>query len=736
MNHFYYNLTICLPSVPVTSLQDYQSSSSSTELTEKQQQQQQSPPQKSLKRQIINMDGLQAAGNEKNFQEISASLMEIMHDMIIVLPDYLINEILNLLRYESFIMFAMDENQSKRFQAFRIFLTLIERSSATSFLITSSLVSVASATGTVASMAINPGSSQNAIRNFETNNSNWSANKENLIYAMCNQLNLFDQSEYCFVEFCISLLINQPFTFKNYTDESFLKTVASQILSRVNYVTILVSFLYSTRKSFQLCLDCMKFITSLLKLELIKIDYLISKSGLLQVLFNLLRYFSEISNETNEIMNEMKKLFSLLTRLLIRYNETQDFDNFGFYLNSMVSLCYDSSNVGYEKFNFNLKHVVLEIVQSIMSDLNSISALVPANVPSRSAKVQTATLLKKFIRPLISPMQSSTNNTDNSFDINGDFITVFDSDYKFQKFIIFLVDFIHIIYDKISDTPVLNEVKSYDHNDQISIFSFSILIHSLSMGLGSSQKTRFSNLFRSNLSLIRIQFRRMFIFMMHPNHKIHTRLQLIKRLLNTPNCELILKCILSELDLNNVTISESSFSSQQISSVNFNSKLAFYLHALMNNKNSSSLLSNNDKEILLHLDEIFCQVGLNYKSEVTKTLFSLTRSNSSFFTYDTDWISWEVLSEPDPSSQNQLSIDFLNQCDKEFDEEILKIYYRTNQAFKHFLMQFERLSEDLNEYAVNLTNQVCSMHSNVRKSYLQRLKNKRKSIFLNFVVSY
>lgn len=34
--------------------------------------------------------------------------------------------------------------------------------------------------------------------------------------------------------------------------------------------------------------------------------------------------------------------------------------------------------------------------------------------------------------------------------------------------------------------------------------------------------------------------------MMHPNHKIHTRLQLVKRLLNTSNCELIMKCILSE----------------------------------------------------------------------------------------------------------------------------------------------------------------------------------------------
>jgi hypothetical protein len=72
---------------------------------------------------------LQTAENERNFQQISASLMEIMHDMLSVLPDYLVGEILGMLKYESFIMFAMDESACKRFAALRLFLSLLERSS-------------------------------------------------------------------------------------------------------------------------------------------------------------------------------------------------------------------------------------------------------------------------------------------------------------------------------------------------------------------------------------------------------------------------------------------------------------------------------------------------------------------------------------------------------------------------------------------------------------------------------
>ena len=148
------------------------------------------------------------------------------------------------------------------------------------------------------------------------------------------------------------------------------------------------------------------------------------------------------------------------------------------------------------------------------------------------------------------------------------------------------------------------------------------------MGLASSQKTRFSSLFRSNLTLIRLQFRRIFLFMMHPNHKLHTRLQLIKRLLITSNCELIFKCILSDQDAGNVGAASAGSSGrnaniagQSTNGISFNTKLAFYLDALMDKSNEQlQQVSNNDREILIHLDEMLCQAGLDYKAEMASVI--------------------------------------------------------------------------------------------------------------------
>lgn len=238
----------------------------------------------------INLDRFQTtAENEANFQQISASLMEIMHDMLTVLPDHLIHEILNMLKYESFIMFAMDENPSKRFEAFRIFLALIERSSASSLLITSSIQSIVSAASTVTTNLANSASPQSAFRSFEQQNFAWSVKKEQLIYAMCNQLNQFDQLEPRFPEFCIGMLIGQPFQFKYQPDEHFLKSIGPTVGARSHYMPLIVSFLYSCRKNYQLCQQCMGFVTKMLRLELVRVDFVISKCGLLQVLFNLLR---------------------------------------------------------------------------------------------------------------------------------------------------------------------------------------------------------------------------------------------------------------------------------------------------------------------------------------------------------------------------------------------------------------------------------------------------------------
>ena len=298
-----------------------------------------------------------------------------------------------------------------------------------SFIITSSLASVASAAGTVATMAVNPATSQSALRNFEQQNNNWTVKKEHLIYAMCNQLNQFDQTDAQFVEFCIRMLIGQPFSFANLPDNQTLKSLGGHIGSRHTYVTILVALLYSTRKNLSLCQNCMRFIHSLLELDLVKVDFVISKSGLLQVLFNLLRYFSELTelNESKiELVTDMKLMFSLITRLLIRFNEGHELDNFGFYLNSMVSLCYDSANIGYQRFNDNLKSIVLNIVQSIMTDLNTMSSAQGRSEPAGQAVKQN--LLKKIITPLISPMQTSSGFPPEE---STKFITVFDSDVRF-----------------------------------------------------------------------------------------------------------------------------------------------------------------------------------------------------------------------------------------------------------------------------------------------------------------
>jgi hypothetical protein len=190
----------------------------------------------------------------------------------------------------------------------------------------------------------------------------------------------------------------------------------------------------------------------------------------------------------------------------------------------------------------------------------------------------------------------------------------------------------------------------------------------------------------------------MFVFMMHPNHKVHTRLQLIKRLLNTSNCELIMKCLLSEskpdsppgqLPASNASPNASSAHLHSFAAtVPFNAKLAFYLNAL--NLNDKEATSNSDKEILIHLDELASQAGLDYKSELARTLAAFARPSSSsvsgssgmtgsFYFHDVE-SQWQLLLPESSMATAATHIDLTNQCDKEFDEEILKVYHRNNQV--------------------------------------------------------
>ena len=60
---------------------------------------------------------------------------------------------------------------------------------------------------------------------------------------------------------------------------------------------------------------------------------------------------------------------------------------------------------------------------------------------------------------------------------------LFDSDNKFQKFIQYVVDYVFIIHENVSNAQTKDT--DFDLNDQSSIFIFEILMHSLSMGIVS-----------------------------------------------------------------------------------------------------------------------------------------------------------------------------------------------------------------------------------------------------------
>ncbi len=243
-----------------------------------------------------------------------------------------------------------DENQEKRLIAFKLFLSLIERSSTTAFFFTSSLVNAANVVGYAAA---NPIMAQQSLnRNLEQQTSQ--SNKEYLIYAMCNQLNQFDQIDERFVEFCIGKLLNTAdFNLKHLFDLQIIKSASSTIQSRLNYVLLLISMLYSSRKNVKLCRECLNFLFVVSELEIVRVEFLVNKAGLIQVLINLLQFYSDINhstklqeqqkmqqqqvnqkqflyqqssgekdakndNECLKILHEIKGFFCLLTRLMLK----------------------------------------------------------------------------------------------------------------------------------------------------------------------------------------------------------------------------------------------------------------------------------------------------------------------------------------------------------------------------------------------------------------------------------
>jgi len=87
---------------------------------------------------------------------------------------------------------------------------------------------------------------------------------------------------------------------------------------------------------------------------------------------------------------------------------------------------------------------------------------------------------------------------------------LFENELKFQKFIVFIGDFIFVIYDKISDKPIGDE--SEDINDHLASITFDLLRHLVKLGLDYTEKTKLSVLVRNNLTLIRSQVNKKVFF--------------------------------------------------------------------------------------------------------------------------------------------------------------------------------------------------------------------------------
>ena len=302
----------------------------------------------------IALEGLEENKNENNFSIISAGLLQIMCDMLHIMPQSssdIISSSTEFLKPGIFIMLAMDKNEKKRLYSYKLFLILTDRN----IYITSS------------------------------------REKEYLIYAMCNQLYQFCQNDEKFFEYTISILINNIFTFNSSSDNlemdyQYIKQFIPNIVSHISYINLLIALIYTARMNLVLLHKCLQFLTLLFDFNEIssKIDYFLYRSALLQVLFNLLHYFTvENVNEevcddnssqnaslninSNRIISDLKELFCAVIRTLFKQPDNidivQKIENYSYLLNVFINYTYDSVNIGkltVELFllilNFNFKY--------------------------------------------------------------------------------------------------------------------------------------------------------------------------------------------------------------------------------------------------------------------------------------------------------------------------------------------------------------------------------------------
>ncbi len=288
-------------------------------------------------------EGLEVNENANNFSIISAGLMQIMCDMLntatTTATTSQTNDLLQseYLKPAIFIMLAMDKNEKKRLYSYKLFLILIDRN-----------VNISS-----------------------------TKEKEYLIYAMCNQLYQFTQNDEKFFEYTISIILNQIFIFNNNLsnleiDYQYLKQYITNVVSRISYINLLISLLYTARKNLKLLHKCLQFLILLLDFSEIsnKIDYFLHRSAILQVLLNLLHYFTveyvtvnnksdeieeavEVENgiiSSNTVINDLKELFCLIMRASFRLPDSidivQKIENYSYFFNIFINYTYDSANIG------------------------------------------------------------------------------------------------------------------------------------------------------------------------------------------------------------------------------------------------------------------------------------------------------------------------------------------------------------------------------------------------------
>ena len=176
--------------------------------------------------------------------------------------------------------------------------------------------------------------------------------------------------------------------------------------------------------------------------------------------------------------------------------------------------------------------------------------------------------------------------------------------------------------------------------------------------------------------------------MLHPNHKLQTRLQLIRRLFNTSNYETIYKQIFSPDNSQNLAT---------------NSKLMIYLNILIEQQQKAAeKMNSKDKEILNHLNEMF------NASFLSATKLSLAKNYANKLNSTVD----------------------LNNFDKEFDDELLRIYSKSKIIYKQFVKVFDLFSRntDSRSFIDYITELNTSLFNNcmcdVLKNYFQYVKAK------------